>query len=116
MPLAPLVPLLFSVVKCMQAVAPVCDFHLDSTDHNAHSTGLDGLWAGVPLLTMPGVRFAARVVRTTLSTLRCLFIVSIWASLRYMMSWQINIKFFFYFHDIKSNSAVSANIIDQKIE
>ena len=47
----------------MQAVAPVCDVHLDSTDHNAHSTGLDGLWAGVPLLTMPGERFAARVVR-----------------------------------------------------
>ncbi len=64
-------PLLLSLTRadsvairdCMQAVAPVCDFHLDSTDHNAHSTGLDGLWAGVPLLTMPGERFAARVVR-----------------------------------------------------
>lgn len=42
-------------------VAPACDFHLDSPDHNAHSTGLDGLWAGVPLLTVPGERFAARV-------------------------------------------------------
>ena len=43
------------------AVASVCDLHLDTHSHNAHSTALDALWAGVPIVTLPGERFAARV-------------------------------------------------------
>lgn len=37
------------------------DLVLDTSVCNAHTTGSDALWAGVPLLTCPGVHFAARV-------------------------------------------------------
>jgi hypothetical protein len=36
-------------------VAPACDLHLDTLEHNAHSTALDAIWAGVPLLSLPQV-------------------------------------------------------------
>ncbi len=37
------------------------DLFLDTPIYNAHTTGSDALWAGVPLLTLRGQTFAARV-------------------------------------------------------
>ena len=37
------------------------DLFLDTQPYNAHTTASDALWAGCPLLTVPGSTFAARV-------------------------------------------------------
>lgn len=37
------------------------DLFLDTTPYNAHTTASDALWAGCPVLTLPGRTFAARV-------------------------------------------------------
>jgi predicted O-linked N-acetylglucosamine transferase (SPINDLY family) len=37
------------------------DLFLDTLPHNAHSTAIDALQAGVPILTSPGAGFAGRV-------------------------------------------------------
>lgn len=37
------------------------DLFLDTLYYNAHTTGSDALWAGVPMLTLPGRTFASRV-------------------------------------------------------
>jgi len=37
------------------------DLFLDSTPYNAHTTASDALWAGCPVLTVPGATFASRV-------------------------------------------------------
>lgn len=37
------------------------DLFLDTTPYNAHTTASDALWAGCPVLTVPGDTFAARV-------------------------------------------------------
>jgi protein O-GlcNAc transferase len=37
------------------------DLFLDTRFYNAHTTGSDALWAGVPILTLIGETFAARV-------------------------------------------------------
>jgi protein O-GlcNAc transferase len=42
------------------------DLFLDTFPYNAHSTALDFLWAGVPLLTFPGESFASRVAASLL--------------------------------------------------
>lgn len=42
---------------------------LDSFYYNAHTTGLDALWAGVPLITKTGPSFAGRVGTSFLRTL-----------------------------------------------
>jgi predicted O-linked N-acetylglucosamine transferase (SPINDLY family) len=42
------------------------DLFLDTFPYNAHSTGVDFLWAGVPLLTYPGASFASRVASSLL--------------------------------------------------
>ena len=34
---------------------------LDTIEYNCHTTGSDALWAGVPILTVPGEQMAARV-------------------------------------------------------
>lgn len=39
----------------------LADLVLDTWPYNAHTTGSDALWAGVPLLTWPGPTFASRV-------------------------------------------------------
>ena len=44
------------------------DLFLDTHPYNAHTTGSDALWAGLPLVTCPGESFAARVAA---SLLRC---------------------------------------------
>lgn len=37
------------------------DLFLDTTPYNAHTTASDALWAGCPVLTLPGGTFASRV-------------------------------------------------------
>jgi protein O-GlcNAc transferase len=37
------------------------DLFLDTLPYNAHTTAADALWAGVPVLTCPGMTFAGRV-------------------------------------------------------
>lgn len=39
----------------------LADLHFDTGTYGAHTTGSDALWAGVPLLTVPGDSFASRV-------------------------------------------------------
>ena len=39
----------------------LADLFLDTLAYNAHSTGCNSLWAGVPLLTFAGTKMAARV-------------------------------------------------------
>jgi predicted O-linked N-acetylglucosamine transferase (SPINDLY family) len=46
------------------------DLFLDTLPYNAHTTGSDALWAGLPLLTCPGETFAGRVAASLLSNLR----------------------------------------------
>ena len=41
-------------------------FFLDTLTFNAHSTALDALWAGVPLVTCQGETFQSRVVTAIL--------------------------------------------------
>jgi predicted O-linked N-acetylglucosamine transferase (SPINDLY family) len=42
------------------------DLFLDTTPYNAHSTGCDALWAGVPMVTCAGESFASRVAASAL--------------------------------------------------
>ena len=37
---------------------------LDTPEYNCHTTGSDALFAGVPLLTLPGEQMASRVARS----------------------------------------------------
>ncbi len=45
------------------------DLFLDTFTYNAHTTASDALWAGLPVLTVPGEGFAARVGGSLLSAL-----------------------------------------------
>lgn len=45
------------------------DLFLDTWPYGAHTTASDALWAGTPLLTLPGETFASRVGLSLLSTL-----------------------------------------------
>lgn len=45
----------------LQRTATGSDLFLDTDSYSAHSTALDTLWAGVPLLTFPRQTFASRV-------------------------------------------------------
>jgi len=42
------------------------DLFLDTDRYNAHTTATDALWAGVPILTVPGQTFASRVAASLL--------------------------------------------------
>jgi protein O-GlcNAc transferase len=44
------------------------DLFLDTFPYNAHSTAMDALWAGVPVLTYSGESFASRVAASLLRT------------------------------------------------
>ncbi|AXO13426.1 tetratricopeptide repeat protein [Thalassospira indica] len=43
------------------------DLLLDTFNVNAHTTASDALWAGLPMVTLPGAQFAARVAASILS-------------------------------------------------
>jgi predicted O-linked N-acetylglucosamine transferase (SPINDLY family) len=58
---APRVPLLDHVARHQLA-----DLFLDTQVYNAHTTTVDSLWAGVPVLTLPGRAFASRVAASFL--------------------------------------------------
>lgn len=45
----------------------LADLFLDTLPYNAHTTASDALWAGVPLVTMPGRSFPARVAASILT-------------------------------------------------
>lgn len=42
---------------------------LDTAPYNAHSTTFDALWAGLPVLTCPGLSFASRVAASLLTSI-----------------------------------------------
>lgn len=48
------------------ALADLC---LDSFNYNAHTTAVDCLWAGVPIVTTPGAGFASRVASSLLRSI-----------------------------------------------
>jgi predicted O-linked N-acetylglucosamine transferase (SPINDLY family) len=45
----------------------LADLFLDTLPYNAHSTAVDALWAGVPVLTVQGAAFAGRVAASALN-------------------------------------------------
>ncbi len=45
------------------------DLFLDTWPYNAHATACDALWAGCPVITLPGETFASRVAGSLLTTL-----------------------------------------------
>ena len=47
----------------------VADLFLDTRPYNGHTTASDALWAGLPVLTLPGETFASRVAGSMLRTL-----------------------------------------------
>ena len=47
----------------------LADLFLDTLPYNAHATGCDALWAGLPLLTQRGTAFAGRVCASLLTSL-----------------------------------------------
>ena len=47
----------------------LADLFLDTLPYNAHATGCDALWAGLPLLTQRGAAFAGRVCASLLASL-----------------------------------------------
>jgi predicted O-linked N-acetylglucosamine transferase (SPINDLY family) len=47
----------------------LADLFLDTLPYNAHTTCSDALWAGLPVLTLPGVSFAARVSASLLEAI-----------------------------------------------
>ncbi len=48
---------------------PVADLFLDTFVVNGHATASDALWAGLPVLTLPGQQFAARVGASLVSAI-----------------------------------------------
>lgn len=47
----------------------LADLFLDTLPYNAHTTASDALWAGLPVLTLPGKSFAARVAASLLNAI-----------------------------------------------
>jgi predicted O-linked N-acetylglucosamine transferase (SPINDLY family) len=45
----------------------LADLFLDQLPYNAHTTGSDALWAGVPLITQTGTTFPGRVATSLLN-------------------------------------------------
>lgn len=45
----------------------LADVFVDTWPYNAHTTAADALWAGVPVLTLPGQSFASRVAASVLA-------------------------------------------------
>ena len=61
---APKLPLADHLARSGQA-----DLFLDTMPYNAHTTGSDALWAGVPLVTCLGSTFASRVAASLLKAI-----------------------------------------------
>jgi predicted O-linked N-acetylglucosamine transferase (SPINDLY family) len=59
---APLVP----GAEAHLARLSLTDLFLDTLPYNAHTTCIDALWAGVPIVTMLGASFASRVAASAL--------------------------------------------------
>jgi len=47
----------------------LADLFIDTAPYNAHTTALDALWAGLPVLTCMGESFAARVAASALNSI-----------------------------------------------
>jgi len=47
----------------------LADIYLDTNLYNGHTACLDALWAGVPVITLPGDTYASRVTSSQLTTL-----------------------------------------------
>uniref|UniRef100_A0A7S0QM75 O-GlcNAc transferase C-terminal domain-containing protein n=2 Tax=Pyramimonas obovata TaxID=1411642 RepID=A0A7S0QM75_9CHLO len=47
----------------------LCQLFLDTPNYNAHVTGNDVLWAGVPLLTVPAEKMGGRIASSLVATL-----------------------------------------------
>jgi len=47
----------------------LADLFIDTFPYNAHTTGSDALWAGLPLVTLQGESFASRVASSLLSAI-----------------------------------------------
>jgi predicted O-linked N-acetylglucosamine transferase (SPINDLY family) len=47
----------------------LADLFLDTSLYNGHTTVVDALWAGLPVLTCPGSTFAARVAASLLTNI-----------------------------------------------
>ena len=45
----------------------LADLFLDTLPYNAHSTGVDALWAGVPIVTLPGESMPSRVAASAVT-------------------------------------------------
>ena len=66
--------LVFTDVAAKEAHLARCalaDLALDTPVCNAHTTAVDALWAGTPMLTLPGERFASRVCASILAAHDC---------------------------------------------
>jgi len=50
---------------------PLADIFLDTFACNAHTTASELMWSGVPVVTMPGQQFAARVAASIVSAVNC---------------------------------------------
>jgi predicted O-linked N-acetylglucosamine transferase (SPINDLY family) len=55
-----------SAIEDHLARLSVADIFLDTSPYNSHSTAIDALSAGVPLITTPGNSFASRVAASCL--------------------------------------------------
>ncbi|KAJ4458880.1 putative UDP-N-acetylglucosamine--peptide N-acetylglucosaminyltransferase [Paratrimastix pyriformis] len=49
----------------------LADLFLDTKPYNAHTTGTDALWAGLPLVTLPGYKMVSRVASGLVTALGC---------------------------------------------
>ena len=54
----------------------LADLQLDTFPYNAHTTASDSLWAGSPLVTLPGKSFASRVCGSILTTIGLLELIA----------------------------------------
>ena len=54
----------------------LANLFLDTFPYNAHSTAIDSIWAGVPIVTLTGKSFTSRVVASLLNTLNLKYLIS----------------------------------------
>jgi hypothetical protein len=47
----------------------LCQLFLDTPSYNAHVTGTDALWVGIPLLTLPAEKVGSRIAAGLVATL-----------------------------------------------